>query len=207
MLRVAEHLLARGHQPLVIAPEPNTGAPAAADPAGYPVLRVPSVSLPGYRAVRLGLGGGPGTAQIRGWLADHRTDLVHLASPFILGARGGKAARRLGLPAVAVYQTDVPGYARAYHYGRTAEALAWRWVRRIHNGAARTLAPSTVSVQRLREHGVELVWMWAVAWTASGSARRPGMRNCGAGWRPPGRPSSATWDAWPTRSRWTCWPR
>ncbi len=160
VLRVAGHLLARGHQPLVIAPGPAPGGPAVADPPGYPVLRVPSLPLPGYRAFRLGLGGGPGTAQIRGWLADHRADLVHLASPFILGARGGKAARQLGLPAVAVYQTDVPGYARAYHYGPAAEALAWRWVRRIHNAAARTLAPSTDSAQRLREHGVERVWMW-----------------------------------------------
>jgi len=160
VLRVAGHLLVRGHQPLVIAPEPSPGTPAAVDPPGYPVLRVPSVSFPGYRTVRLGLGGGPGTTQLRGWLADHRADLVHLASPFILGARGGKAARQLGLPAVAVYQTDVPGYARAYHYGRAAEALAWHWVRRIHNGADRTLAPSADSAQRLREHGVQRVWMW-----------------------------------------------
>jgi phosphatidylinositol alpha 1,6-mannosyltransferase len=157
--RVAEHLLARGHEPLVIAPGPARGD-RPADPDAYPVRRVPSVPLPGYRTFRLGLGDGPGPAAIRRWLAGHQADLVHLASPFVLGARGTVAARQLGLPTVAVYQTDVPGYARAYHYGRGAEALAWRWVRRIHNAADRTLAPSTSSALRLRSHGVERVYMW-----------------------------------------------
>ena len=161
VVQVAEHLLARGHQPLVIAPEPARGTPAFAGSPGYPVMRARSVPLPGHRgAARIGLDAGPRPAAIRRWLNGHQADLVHLASPFVLGARGGMVARQLGLPTVAIYQTDVPGYARAYHCGRAAEALAWRWVRRIHNGAARTLAPSTVSAQRLREHGVERVWMW-----------------------------------------------
>src|SRR6266478_4212345 len=72
-----------------------------------------------------------------------------LASPVILGAHGAAVARRLGLPTVAVYQTDLPSYARAYRLGRAGEAFAWRWLRSIHNGAARTLAPSTVTATGL----------------------------------------------------------
>ena len=41
-------------------------------------------------------------------------EVVHLASPVFLGAHGAAVARRLGLPTVAVYQTDLPSYARAY---------------------------------------------------------------------------------------------
>jgi phosphatidylinositol alpha 1,6-mannosyltransferase len=82
VLRVAENLVARGHQPLVIAPQPPRRAPAQAaaqDPApfGYPVVRVPSVPLPGYPSFRLGLPSHRlGDAVVR-----HRTDVVHLASP------------------------------------------------------------------------------------------------------------------------------
>ena len=112
--------------------------------------------LPGYPTFRLGLG----SAALRRWLAEHRAEVVHLASPFVLGARGMAAARQLRLPTVAVYQTDVPGYARAYRLGAAAEAAAWRWVRRIHNAADRTLAPSTASAERLRAHGIERVWLW-----------------------------------------------
>jgi phosphatidylinositol alpha 1,6-mannosyltransferase len=155
VLRVAEHLLARGHQPMVIAPQPPPGLRAPETQDSCPVHRVPSVPLPGYRTFRLGLS----AVTCQRWLAAHRADLVHLASPFVLGARGAAAARRLGLPVAAVYQTDVPGYARAYHGSRLAEAAAWAWLRRIHNAADRTLAPSTASADRLRAHGIERVWM------------------------------------------------
>ena len=155
VLRVAEHLVARGHQPLVIAPEPATGI-AADTQHGFPVFRVRSVPFPGYRSVRLGLA----SPAIQRALVGHRAELVHLASPFFLGALGSRSARRLRLPVVAVYQTDVPGYARAYHWGSVAEAAAWRWLRGIHNAADRTLAPSTPSVERLAAHGVQRIWMW-----------------------------------------------
>jgi phosphatidylinositol alpha 1,6-mannosyltransferase len=69
-------------------------------------------------------------------------------------------ARRLGLPAVAVYQTDLPSYARAYRFGQAGEAFAWRWLRGIHNGAVRTLAPSTVTATGLLGQGIENVWLW-----------------------------------------------
>ena len=160
VLRVAEHLVARGHQPLVIAPQPETGHPgtgvAADTQHGFPVVRVRSVSFPGYRSVRLGLA----SPAIQHALLAHRADLVHLASPFFLGALGSRSARRLRLPVVAVYQTDVPGYARAYHWGRLAEAAAWRWLRDIHNAADRTLAPSRGSIDRLAAHGVQRIWLW-----------------------------------------------
>jgi phosphatidylinositol alpha 1,6-mannosyltransferase len=149
-LRVAEHLVARGHQPLVIAPAPTPGAPGADGPFPCPVIRIRSVPVPGYRSFRIGLPG----RRLRSALAGHRADLVHLASPFVLG--GVVHA----LPTVAVYQTDVPGYARAYRAGRLGEAAARRWLRRIHNAADRTLAPSTASADSLREHGVQRVWVW-----------------------------------------------
>jgi phosphatidylinositol alpha 1,6-mannosyltransferase len=69
-------------------------------------------------------------------------------------------ASRLGLPAVAVFQTDLPSYAHAYRLGRPGEAVAWRWLRRIHNHAARTLAPSTVTATGLLGRGIRDVWLW-----------------------------------------------
>src|ERR1051326_7336814 len=51
VVRVAELLAARGHQPLVIAPKPpRAKRPPREDPGSfpYPVVRVPAVPLPGY---------------------------------------------------------------------------------------------------------------------------------------------------------------
>lgn len=166
VLRVAEHLVLRGHHPLVIAPRPARGVPddsvpddSVADHGGspdYPVVRVPSLPMPGYRRFRLGVP----SRKIRAALLGHRTDLVHLASPFCLGARGSAVAQHLGVPAIAVYQTDIPGYARAYHTGRLGEAAAWRWLRGIHDAADRTLAPSAASAACLHAQGIGRVWLW-----------------------------------------------
>src|SRR5262249_23987264 len=78
---------------------------------------------------------------------------------FVLGARGVSVARALGLPVIAVYQTDIPDYAGAYRVGWREEA-AWRWIRRIHNAAERTLGPSSATATALHSHGIERVWLW-----------------------------------------------
>jgi len=155
VLRVAQQLARRGHHPLVIAPRPPRGT-RQVGPFPYPVVRIPAMPLPGYPSFRLGLP----SRRVRAALTEHGTDVVHLASPVFLGAFGASAATRLGLPVVAVYQTDLPAYARAYRLGRAGEAFAWRWLRRIHNSAGRTLAPSTVTATGLLGHGMRDVWLW-----------------------------------------------
>jgi phosphatidylinositol alpha 1,6-mannosyltransferase len=154
VVRVAENLVRKGHHPLVIAPDSSRAA--ADEEFPYPVERVPSVPLPGYPSFRLGLPT-PGTRKA---IVRHGTEVVHLASPVALGAWGTRVARAEYLPTIAVYQTDLPSYARAYHLGRATEAFAWRWLRDIHNAAGRTLAPSSMTAADLDAHGLERVWLW-----------------------------------------------
>jgi phosphatidylinositol alpha 1,6-mannosyltransferase len=156
VLRVADHLVCHGHQLQVIAPRPPDSAGSPDRHLPYEVLRVASLPMPGYSTFRIAVP----LQHLRAALTRHRTDLVHLAGPFLLGAGGALASRRLGLPVVAVYQTDMPSYARAYHYGPVGQAIAWRRLRRIHNGAERTLAPSSSAAANLHAHGVERVWLW-----------------------------------------------
>ncbi|MET7397225.1 glycosyltransferase family 1 protein [Dactylosporangium sp. NPDC005572] len=156
VVRVAEHLVARGHEPLVIAPQPSSGARSLTGVFPYQIIRVPSVATPGYGSFRLGLP----SRRLAAALRSHGTDLVHLASPFVLGARGMTVAASLGLPTVAVYQTDVPAYARLYYHSNLGEQAAWRWLRHIHNAADRTLAPSTAAATALHRNGIERVWLW-----------------------------------------------
>ena len=76
-----------------------------------------------------------------GCMREFDADVVHLASPALLGYGGLQAARYLGVPTVAVFQTDVPGFAQSYGIGITSRA-AWAWFRHLHRHAHRTLAPS-----------------------------------------------------------------
>ncbi|MFC9165553.1 glycosyltransferase family 4 protein [Streptomyces fungicidicus] len=165
-LQTARHLVDRGHSPLVVAPatagdEPDDGAPC-------PVVRVPSLPLPGYPQVRVAL-----PSRRLAAVSAHRADVVHLASPFVLGVRGMTAAARLGLPAVAVYQTDLAGYARTYM--GAGEAAAWRRIRSVHASADLTLAPSGAALRDLKAHGVPRVRLWP---RGVDTARfRPGLRD------------------------------
>ncbi|MFM9708580.1 glycosyltransferase family 4 protein [Streptomyces galilaeus] len=152
-LQTARHLVDRGHLPLVVAPATAAGPGPDAE-APCPVIRVPSLPLPGYPQVRVALP----SRRVAAALVEHRADMVHLASPFILGVRGMAAAARLGIPAVAVYQTDLAGYARTYvHAG---EAAAWRRIRSVHAAADLTLAPSSAALHDLDSHGVPRVKLW-----------------------------------------------
>ncbi|MGA6209597.1 glycosyltransferase family 4 protein [Nocardia testacea] len=156
VLRVLDHLHRHGHDALVIAPDTLRGQPPAPRHHGrFPVHRVPAVMVPRISSLPVGL---PQPGMV-GVLDDFDPDVVHLASPFLLGAGGMAAALRLDLPAVAVYQTDVAGFAKSYGLGLAARA-AWGWTRRIHEGAVRTLAPSSAAVEDLARHGIPRVHTW-----------------------------------------------
>jgi phosphatidylinositol alpha 1,6-mannosyltransferase len=144
-----DRLIANGHDALIIAPGPGLNWYR-----NVRVVRVRSMGLPGYRSFTLGL---PDSAVERE-LAAFRPDVVHLASPIMLGAMGLRAARKLGIPTLAVYQTDVSGFAR--QYGIPADGPISKWVGRIHRRSDRTLVPSTSSYAQLEALGVSNLHVW-----------------------------------------------
>ncbi|MFC4125966.1 glycosyltransferase family 4 protein [Nocardia rhizosphaerae] len=156
VLRVLDHLDQHGHDAMIVAPDTLRGAPPAPRFHGrFPVHRVPAMMVPKVSSLPVGLPQPGITAAI----AAFDPDVVHLASPFLLGAGGLAAATRLDLPSIAVYQTDVAGFAKSYGLGLAARA-AWAWTRRIHEGATRTLAPSSAAAADLAGHGIPRVHRW-----------------------------------------------
>jgi phosphatidylinositol alpha 1,6-mannosyltransferase len=152
VLRVIEHLRRGGHQVLVVAP----GVGEADQYQGVPVIRLPALELPVVNSMPVGIP----SRRVLTALREFAPDVVHLAAPFVVGARGLAAARRLRIPTVAIYQTDVAGFASSYGLGLTARA-AWRWTCRLHGLADRTLAPSSWASEALRSRGVPRVHRWA----------------------------------------------
>lgn len=155
ILRVLDHLQERGDEVLVIAPSAHDGA-AGGRVKGAEIHRLPAVPLAGYTNVRVAMGG---VYRVKRILADYAPDVVHLASPFVLGWRAAQAAAQLGIPTVAVYQTEVPGYAARYGVP-FLENWAWNRVENIHLLATRTLVPSTFALNQLRGRGIPRVRMW-----------------------------------------------
>ncbi len=184
VLRVIEHLRRTGHEVLVIAPDTPRGQPPADRVHdGVRVHRVPSHMFPAVTSLPLGV---PRPRMV-GVLRGFDPDVVHLASPALLGWGGVHAARHLGVPAVAVFQTDVAGFAESYGVGALSRA-SWAWTRRLHSKADRTLAPSTSAMENLAAHGVPRLYRWGRGVDVTGfvpSARDAAVR---ARWSPDGKP-------------------
>jgi phosphatidylinositol alpha 1,6-mannosyltransferase len=150
VLQVRDHLERAGHDVFVVAPAVRRHQ------LGMPGRTVASVPLPAYPAVRVSI---PPSASIARDLRRFDADVVHLASPFLLGWQGLVAADALRLPSVAVYQTDVVAYAARYGVPQ-ATALAEAHVRRLHRRATLTLAPSDAARAQLEGLGVDRVALW-----------------------------------------------
>lgn len=184
VLRVIEHLRRTGHEVIVIAPDTPRGEPAAErEYDGVRVHRVPSHMFPKVTSLPLGI---PWPRMVK-VLKGFDPDVIHLASPALLGWGGVHAARHLGVPSVAVFQTDVAGFAESYGVG-VMSRVAWMWMRRLHSKADRTLAPSTSAMENLTAHRIPRVHHWGRGVDVSGfvpSARDAALR---AAWSPEGKP-------------------
>jgi len=150
VVRVLERLDRDGHDAVVVA-----AAPGPASWGRFPVVRVRSAGLPGYPDVRVAIG----RRAIARALAKFRPDVAHVASPAVLGAVALRECRKKGVPAVAVFQTDLGGFARGYGVSVAAKVVDW-YVARVHGLAALTLAPSSSSVAKLANRGVTNMRLW-----------------------------------------------
>ena len=184
VLRVIEHLRCTGHEALVIAPDTPRGEPPADRiHEGVRVHRVPSRMFPKINSLPLGIPRPRMVSVLRGF----DPDVVHLASPALLGYGGLHAARHLGVPTVAVFQTDVAGFAESYGVGFAART-AWAWTRHLHSRADRTLAPSTAAMENLTTHRIPRVHKWARGVDITGFAPSARDENLRRMWSPQGKP-------------------
>jgi phosphatidylinositol alpha 1,6-mannosyltransferase len=184
VLRVLEHLRRTGHEALVIAPDSLRGEPPADKVHdGIRVHRVPARMFPKVTSLPLGVPRPRLLSVLRGF----DPDVVHLASPALLGYGGLQAARRLNVPTVAVFQTDIAGFAASYGMS-VASRAAWSWTRHLHSRADRTLAPSTAAMEDLALHRIPRVHKWARGVDVAGFAPSARDERLRRSWSPAGKP-------------------
>jgi phosphatidylinositol alpha 1,6-mannosyltransferase len=153
VVRVLDSLRANGHEAIVIAPS-NGLADLQLDRtyAGFPIVRVPS--LP-FRQLPVAMPN-PFVASI---LTKFKPDVLHAASPFMLGGTAIGIAKRLGIPTVAVYQTDLAGYAARYGVP-FVRAVADKVMTNVHGIADINLAPTSEASDYLTSLGIRNVSVW-----------------------------------------------
>jgi len=150
VLRLLEYSKSQGHEVLIIAPE-SEGAPTSY--LGYKIKHVPSIAM--KKLIPMGVP----RKFLEPLLEGFDPDVIHLASPIFLGHYVARIAKKMGIPTVSVYQTDIAGFAR--HYGLTiAHNTLKKWVSRIHQASDITLAPSKWACRDLEINGVKNVRIW-----------------------------------------------
>jgi glycosyltransferase involved in cell wall biosynthesis len=148
-----EELARMGDDMLVVAPRYPDRGPGFY--AGAPIYRVPGVPFPPYPRIKLSLAH-PGVGRV---LRRFEPDLIHAVNPFILGPGGIYYARRLRVPLVASYHTNVAAYARYYNLNFLSDAARW-WTRQLHNRAELNLCTSEAAMDYLLKESVKRVRLW-----------------------------------------------
>jgi glycosyltransferase involved in cell wall biosynthesis len=148
--RLVEGLARRGNDLTVLRPRQNSADAPATSP-GYREELFPSLPIPGYSFLRLGL---PAGSRLRALWGRDRPDLVHVATEGPLGYSALRAARTLGLPVSSSFHTNFHAYSGHYGFGfLNRPALAY--LRHFHNRTRATFAPTDTLNAELTNAGFE----------------------------------------------------
>jgi glycosyltransferase involved in cell wall biosynthesis len=144
------YLQQTGREVLVFAPDI---APPAVGPSR--VIALPSLGLPAAPETRVALPNPVVARHIRKF----QPDLIQLFSPALMSINGVAMGRHLGIPVIANYQTDLPGYAERYGLNLLIRP-ARDWLRYVHNQCHLTLVPSNHTRQQLQSWGYRRLRRW-----------------------------------------------
>ncbi len=114
-------------------------------------MKVPSVSLPGYREVRVGL---PMRLVLQARWFRRRPDVIYVATETPLGASAIAAARSLDIPVASGFHTNFQQYMAHYQLP-ILERVTMRYLRHVHNRSHCTFVPSTDVIDQLASQGFE----------------------------------------------------
>ena len=137
LARLLDGLRVRGYVVSLVHPRQRRGerGDSAAD---FPVTLVPSLPLPGYDGLRVGL---PTNGLLRQTWTQRRPDAVYVATQGPLGLSAVQAARRLGVPVFSGFHTNFHSYSRHYRLG-WLQPVVLHYLRWFHNRTRGTLVPS-----------------------------------------------------------------
>lgn len=144
--RLVGHVLDRGGKVRIYSPTSRTPAFA---PVGD-LVSVPSIALPVRSEFRVALGIPRAT---RRDVETFVPNIVHVATPDLLGTAALRFARRRGIPAIASLHTLFETYLNYYGLG-ALRRWAWNRQQNYYRQAALVLAPSPAMVEHLKAMGV-----------------------------------------------------
>ncbi len=143
-----------GHDILIFAP---TNHEPALDAVGK-ILSVPSVPVPGRPEYRLSL---VLSSYLQDQLRTFDPDIVHIATPDIVGFQALAWAKLNGIPTACSYHTRFNSYLEYYNFG-FAEHASWLLWSQFYGRCDHVYVPSKEIKTELEEHGINNdIRIWA----------------------------------------------
>ncbi len=156
--RLVRFLALHGHEVLLVTTDIGpVGDAHASLPPAVKVVKVPGFRLPRYPDLTMAL---PFAPRVFRAVREFGPDVVHLVTEYGLGVTGLTIARRLGVPVLASFETNIPGCLPYYGFRWAAEP-SWRYLRWFHNRGDVTLCPSETWRGTLEGRGFRHVRVWA----------------------------------------------
>lgn len=144
------YLQETGREVIVFAPDTAPTAIGAST-----VIALPSLGIPAAPETRVALP----NLNLAQHLEDFKPDIIHMFSPALLSANAMVAGRRMRVPVIANYQTDLPGYSHDYGLSMFSHTIR-DWLRFIHNNCHLTLVPSHYTLNELRQWHYHRLRVW-----------------------------------------------
>ena len=148
--RLVDTMVGRGMDLAVWSPLITEGVAG-----GFALHQVPSLSLPLYKDYRIGIPKG-----IKRELDEFRPDIIHIATPDLVGRSFLRYGEKRGIPVVTSYHTDFSSYLKYYHLTFLKGAL-WKYLRWFHNGCSATFTPTRKVKKGLEKRGIKDVHVWS----------------------------------------------
>ncbi len=144
--RLVRHLENSGVDVLVFGPGTKE---RAIEPAGR-FIEVPSVPPPGRPEYRVSMFL-PEVHRLD--LEDFKPDVIHIATPDILGLIALKYARKHHIPVLSSYHTHFPSYLKYYGFG-FLESLLWKYLLWFYDNCEKVVTPSESMNEFLIKKGI-----------------------------------------------------
>lgn len=152
--RLVAHLEKRGFPVLVFGPW--TPEPAMKHEGTFePIYAIPAPGRPEYRIAT----GFP--KKKREILRQFKPDLIHIATPDILGYKALRYAIRHNIPVVSSYHTHFSSYLKYYRLG-FMKRLLWKYLHWFYRNCKHLYVPSPAAIDELGREGIQCdMKLWA----------------------------------------------
>jgi len=156
--RLIGDLRAEGHEVVVFAPD----ARAQALQPNAEFVRLPAIPAPLQPEYRLAL---RLTRAARARLRSLAPDIIHIATPDVIGFWAQRYGRAHGIPVVASFLSNIVAYLAYVPLVRHLQPLGWRYFRYFYRRCRHVYVPTVSMADELRAHGITeglRIWEWGI---------------------------------------------